>query len=150
MQLDNGVWALRRKIACTTKSARTYGSTRLSGRSLGYWPHESLIHELAQQLAEFGMPISAAWILRPSSIAEYQPQTASYGPEVPLQSLTGTSQAEPRGHSPTTSDAGNPQRPRRRLRFRSSTLVYTKPLMQASDDAPEESWRRTRAKSRLR
>jgi hypothetical protein len=46
-----------------------------------------LIHELAQQLAEFGMPIRAGWIVGPSSFAEYQPQTASYGPEAPLQAV---------------------------------------------------------------
>lgn len=46
-----------------------------------------LIHELAQQLAEFGMLIRADWIVGPSSFAEYQPQTASYGPEVPLQAV---------------------------------------------------------------
>lgn len=30
-----------------------------------------LMHELAQQLAEFGMPIRAGWIVGPSSFAEY-------------------------------------------------------------------------------
>lgn len=31
------------------------------------------------------MSIRAGWIVRPSSFAEYQPQKASYGLEVPLQ-----------------------------------------------------------------
>jgi Domain of unknown function (DUF4192) len=43
-----------------------------------------IIHEVAQSLAESGMPFRAGWIVGPSSFAEYQPQTASYGPEVPL------------------------------------------------------------------
>lgn len=32
-----------------------------------------LIHELAQQSSEFGMPIRAGWIVGPSPFAEYQP-----------------------------------------------------------------------------
>jgi len=44
-----------------------------------------IIDELATGLAEFGMPIRAGWIVGPSSWAEYQPHTMSYGgPEVPL------------------------------------------------------------------
>lgn len=43
-----------------------------------------LIHELAQQLSEFGMPIRAGWIVGPSPFAEYQPHR---GLEVPLQAV---------------------------------------------------------------
>jgi Domain of unknown function (DUF4192) len=46
-----------------------------------------IIHEVAQQLAQSGMPIRAGWIIGPSSFAEYQPHTASYGPEVPLEAV---------------------------------------------------------------
>ena len=46
-----------------------------------------IIHEVAQQLAESGMPIRAGWIVGPSSFAEYQPHTASYGPEIPLETV---------------------------------------------------------------
>jgi hypothetical protein len=46
-----------------------------------------IIHEVAQQLAHSGMPIRAGWIVGPSSFAEYQPHTASYGPEVPLETV---------------------------------------------------------------
>lgn len=42
---------------------------------------------IAQELAEFGMPIRAGWIVGPSSFAEYQPRTASYDPEVPLEAV---------------------------------------------------------------
>jgi hypothetical protein len=75
-----------------------------------------------------------------SSIKLHQRRTCCSRQPGSGQSLTGTSQAEPRGHSSTTSDAGNPRRRRRRLRFRSSTPVCTKPLMPPSYDAPEESW----------
>ena len=101
------------------------------------------------------MPIHAGWIVGPSSFAEYQPHTVSYGPEVPLETVQSSCinselifrgsqiqsglgvalpQPSPVGihrRRPTTGmhDDGD-----RRLRFR-PTLTRPSPLM----PAPEES-----------
>lgn len=86
-----------------------------------------LIHELAQQLAERGMPIRAGWIVGPHHSPS--PKTASYGPEVPLEAVQSScinvelvfrgSQVQDRfavallrGHSRTAYDAGNHRRRR--------------------------------------
>jgi hypothetical protein len=94
---------------------------------------------IAQELAEFGMSIRAGWIVGPSSFAEYQPQTASYGLEVPLQAVqssginaelilrsrSGTGQphrrpppAQPVGIHRGRPTPGIPDEGDRRLRFR--------------------------------
>jgi hypothetical protein len=62
-----------------------FADTRWTAEQRDFRP--ALIHELALLLAKFGMPIRAGWIVGPSSFAEYQPQTVSYGPEVPLQAV---------------------------------------------------------------
>lgn len=130
-----------------------------------------LIHELAQQLAEFGMPTRAGWIVGQTSFAEYQPQTSSYGAEVLLQSVqsscinaelvfrgsqvqSGLSLALPgsrpmgmckRRPTPAIPDDGDGAI----VSGQSSTRACQWPLKPPSDDAPEES-RQTGLKSRLR
>lgn len=68
--------------AATASVFALFADAPWASRRLEFFP--PLIHELAQQLAEIGMPIRAGWIVGPSSFAEYQPRTAWFGPEVPL------------------------------------------------------------------
>lgn len=117
-----------------------------------------LIHELAQQLAEFGMPIRGGWIVGPSSSRI----PASYrGPEVPLQAVQSSClNAEPvlRGSQIQDSPSLALPRPspvgihRRRptpaipdggvgaFVSRHQRPPCPKPFVPSSDNAPEESW----------